>query len=269
MTHAHINGIDIHYELTDFTDPWRESLTIFLHHGFGRNLNFWREWVPLLARHYRVVRMDARGCGRSSVPPVGSPYSLDLLVSDALGLINHLGLKRVHWAAEASGGHVGLALALEHPDKLASITLCNTPFQLPQSANDLFSEEEVNTHGLGFWARKTLANRIDLDKVSLQWQEWSIQEHQKTPAHIAIAQHRMIAAGNLLSCLHRIQTPTLVMAGVNSQIAPKSQMQKMQQALPNSKLVLFDGYTQGIAFSAPERCVQHMRDFLLSLEGSL
>jgi hypothetical protein len=42
-------------------------------------------------------------------------------------------------------------------------------------------------------------------------------------------------------------------------------MIQMQRALPNAKLVLFEGYSQGIAFSAPERCVSEMRTFLQNL----
>ena len=259
-----VNGI--HYEVANYTDPWREPETVLLHHGFGRSMNFWREWVPLLARDYRVVRIDARGCGDSAVPPKGVPYTLDGMAADALGVMDQLHLDKVHWGAEASGGHVGLALALQHPARVASITLCNTPFQLPQSANDNFSEAEVEQFGLGHWARKTLPNRIDMDKVSDDWKAWSIAEHNRTPAHVAIAQHAMIAAGNLLPRLPDVKTPVLVMAGVNSRIAPREQMLKMQAALPQAKLVLFDGYTQGIAFSAPDRCVREMKAFLENLK---
>ena len=56
------------------------------------------------------------------------------------------------------------------------------------------------------------------------------------------------------------------MAGVNSKIAPREQMEKMRDALPNAKLVLFEGYTQGIAFSAPQRCVREMLTFLAELK---
>jgi 3-oxoadipate enol-lactonase len=266
MAIARLGGIDIHYDSTDYTDPWRASDTVLLHHGFGRNMHFWRAWVPLLARHYRVLRVDARGCGASGVPPRGAPYTLDLLVQDAIGVMDHIGVDHVHWCAEASGGHVGLAMALAHPQRIASLTLCNTPFQLPQSANDNFSEQEVENFGLGFWARKTLPNRIDMDKVTPEWMEWSIAEHDKTPRYIAIAQHAMIAQGNLLPRLHEVRAPVLVMAGIKSSIAPREQMIQMRNALPHSKLVLFEGYSQGIAFSAPERCVNEMLVFLNELK---
>lgn len=268
MPTVRVDDLDIHYHVADFVDPWRARDTVILHHGYARNMEFWRPWVPLLAPYYRVVRVDARGCGRSGVPPRGLPYTLDLMVKDALAVIDRLGIDRVHWAAEASGGHEGLALALAQPQRVASLTLCNTPFQLPKATNDNFSEEEVEAHGLGVWARRTLPNRIDLDKVSAQWCEWSIAEHDKTPRHIAIAQHAMIAQGNLLPRLREVKAPVLVMAGRNSSIAPAEQMIEMQRQLPHAKLVLFEGYGQGIAFSAPERCVARMREFLAGLDES-
>ena len=268
MPFAHVGDIDIHYALDDYTDPWRSSDTVLLHHGFGRNMEFWREWVPLLARHFRVLRLDARGCGRTTVPPRGAPYELDMLVQDAVGLLDCLGITRVHWAAEASGGHVGLALALAHPERISSLTLCNTPFRLPQSANDNFVPREIEELGLGYWARKTLHNRIDVDCVDPGWIEWSIAEFDKTPRHIAIAQHDMIARGNLLPRLPQVRVPVLVMAGNKSSIAPREQMTEMQRQLPQAKLVLFEGYGQGIAFSAPERCVTEMRAFIAGTAGA-
>ena len=157
-----VGNIDVHYKCTDYTDPWRVAPTVLLYHGFGRNLEFWRRWVPLLARDYRVLRIDARGCGKSSVPPPTRTYSMVLAVLD------HLSIDHVHWGAEASGGHVGMALALAHPSRIASLTLCNTPFQLPASTNDLFVPEEIEHLGLGHWAAKTLDRRLDIDKIVRQ-----------------------------------------------------------------------------------------------------
>jgi 3-oxoadipate enol-lactonase len=262
MCFIRIGDIDIHYELADYTDPWASSDTVLLHHGFARNMEFWRPWVPLLARDYRVLRFDSRGCGKTSVPAPNEPYTLERMVDDALGLMDALGIDRVHWAAEASGGHVGLALALRRPERVQSLTLCNTPFRLPTATNDLFSPDEVRQHGLGAWARKSLHNRIDVDKIDPGWIEWSTAEFDKVPPHIAIAQHDMIAQGDLYPRLASVKTPALIMAGANSKIAPREQMEKMKGALPNAKLVLLEGYGQGIAFMAPERCVTEMKRFI-------
>lgn len=262
MAFATVGDIDIHYDLTDFTDPWQESEIVLLHHGFARNIDFWRAWVPSLARRYRVLRMDSRGCGKTTVPPPGAPYTLEMMVADALGLMDHLGIGKVHWAAEASGGIVGMALALAHPDRVASLTLCNTPVRLPAEKKDLFVPEEVRKFGVGYWARKTLHGRIDVHRMAPEWIEWSIAENDKTPAHIAIAQHAEMSRGDFFPHLGKIQVPVLAMSGTGSRTAPVEQMNQMKENMPDARVVLFEGYGQGIAFMAPERCVAEMLDFL-------
>src|SRR3954470_5965074 len=57
--------IEVHYELDDHTDLWRDAPVLVLQHGNGRSAKFWTRWVPYLSRHYRVVRPDMRGLGRS------------------------------------------------------------------------------------------------------------------------------------------------------------------------------------------------------------
>ena len=69
---ARIGDIDIHYHLADFTDPWRNppAETFLCYSGYCRSLEFWHAWVPLLARDYRVLRMDPRGYGFTDEFPV-------------------------------------------------------------------------------------------------------------------------------------------------------------------------------------------------------
>jgi 3-oxoadipate enol-lactonase len=56
--------LQMYYEDDDFTDPWSQAETVILHHGNAQNARLWYAWVPLLARDYRVIRVDARGFGR-------------------------------------------------------------------------------------------------------------------------------------------------------------------------------------------------------------
>ena len=65
-----------------------EPETILFHHGFCRNMDFWRGWVPELARNYRVLRFNSRGCGGTTVPVPGEPYHANQLVGDSLGLMD-------------------------------------------------------------------------------------------------------------------------------------------------------------------------------------
>ena len=117
MPYARIDDtLEMYYEVDDYTDPWRPSETVVLHHGNAKNARLWYAWVPLLARQYRVVRLEGRGFGRSTVPPEGYGWSLGGFAADIVGLLDHLGLEKVHLIGETVGGTISLKFASEYPE---------------------------------------------------------------------------------------------------------------------------------------------------------
>ena len=264
-----VGDIDIEYHLADYTDPWRddEPQTILFHHGFCRNLEFWTGWVPTLARHYRVLRFNSRGCGGTTTPPAGQSYTADQLVGDAIGLMDKLGIERAHWIGESSGGILGMVAALSHPERLNSLILVNTPFKLPGAVMETYNvghadhATAINTLGVGGWCRATLGYRLDLKKASKELQEWVISEMDKVAKHVAIAHHLMAAGGDMTKRITEIRMPILIMFGEESPLAKKEQMNEMKAKLPNAKLVMFDGYGHGINLLIPDRCVDELQKF--------
>ena len=75
-------SLDLHYQVDDYTDPWRTPGTILLLHGNAESSAAWYAWVPPLAQRYRVVRPDMRGFGASTPMPREFPWTLDLLIDD-------------------------------------------------------------------------------------------------------------------------------------------------------------------------------------------
>jgi len=198
-----VGDLDIQYELADYTSPCSETPpeTFLLYHGYARNMEFWRTWVPLLAGDYRVLRMDARGCGGTTQPEDESTYSFGQLARDAIGLMDALGIDRVHWVGESSGGIVGLTAALNHPDRLKTLTLCDTPFKRSQNIQSTYTLGEgtraaaFEKFGVGGWCRQTLSYRLDTRRASKALGEWYIREMDKTPVSVANAHPQLIAAG--------------------------------------------------------------------------
>jgi 3-oxoadipate enol-lactonase len=270
MKTIQVGELKIEYELADYTDPWRsdQPQTVLLHHGYCRNMDFWRAWVPLLARDYRVLRFSSRGCGGTTVPSPGEPYTMDRLIADAIGLLDALSISNVIWAGESSGGILGLATALQHPSRIGALVLCDTPFRIGNKVADAYNlgekdyESAIEKHGFEGWCRQTLPYRIDMSKASSGLQEWYVKAMGGAPQHIAISHHLMAVHTDFWPRIGEITAPMLVMAGERSQLATPERMQAMREALPNAKFVAFEGYGHGINLLAPERCVTEMRKFL-------
>ena len=119
----------LYYRYDDFTDPWEDSATIILAHGFGGFSNRWYRWVPRLSPHFRVVRPDLRGWGLSKVPANTYENSLDALALDAITLLEHLEVEKVVWIGEATGALTGVMLAVLVPERLSALVVTGAPLK--------------------------------------------------------------------------------------------------------------------------------------------
>jgi pimeloyl-ACP methyl ester carboxylesterase len=115
-------------EVTLAYEEFGEGDPIVLVCGCGQPAVGWHlEVVPaLVAAGYRVVTFDNRGVAPSSSPP--APYSIDDMVGDTLGLLDHLELESVRIAGYSMGGWVAETMAIKHADRVraaAFIGSCN------------------------------------------------------------------------------------------------------------------------------------------------
>ncbi len=97
---------------------------LMLSNSLGTDLAMWDPQIPEWSRHFRVVRYDSRGHGRSAAPD--RPYSISELGSDAIAIMDHLGLDKVHWCGLSKGGMVGQWLATHASERVDRVVLANT-----------------------------------------------------------------------------------------------------------------------------------------------
>ena len=110
---APVNGIKIWYASFGRGEP------VLLIHGGLANSNYWGHQVRALLKHYRVVVMDSRGHGRSSRNE--QPYGYDLMASDVLALMDHLGIKKAAIVGWSDGAIIGLDIAMHHPERVSRL----------------------------------------------------------------------------------------------------------------------------------------------------
>jgi 3-oxoadipate enol-lactonase len=272
---ARVADVELHYHLADYTDPWRKepAETFLLYPGYCRNLEFWHAWVPLLGRDYRVLRMDPVGYGHSTKPPPGFQYDPERTARDALELMDHLGIDRVHWVGESTGGKIGMLAALMAPHRIASISACNTTAKTAEKQGDLYAIGEASQaaalekYGVGEWCRRTLHYRLNTSKIPPELGEWWAREMDRVPPHLAISAFQRFTAIDLWPRLGEIQAPTLLILGDDCPENRRMQLAEMSKRLPRGRLVRLAGYDFGIHFLAPERCVAAIRQFLQEQAG--
>jgi pimeloyl-ACP methyl ester carboxylesterase len=123
--HMNINGVDLCVEtLGDPSDP-----AILLIHGSGASLDWWEDEFceRLAAGHRCVIRYDHRDTGQSVAYEPGKPgYTGDDMVADAAGVIETVARGRAHVVGISMGGALAQVLALDHPDRVESLTLIST-----------------------------------------------------------------------------------------------------------------------------------------------
>lgn len=98
-----------------------EGTPIVLLHGFGGDLNNWLFNQPALAEQHDVIALDLPGHGRSSKDVGGGDMAM---LRGALGaFLDALEIERAHLVGHSMGGALSLAFALDHPDRVAALTL--------------------------------------------------------------------------------------------------------------------------------------------------
>lgn len=120
MPRARSNGIEIEYEI--FGKATQAPLLLI--GGLGSQLITWdEEFCELLvSRGFRVIRFDNRDAGLSAWMKPDTVYTLEDMASDAVGLLDALGIRSAHIVGASMGGFIAQLIALDHPDRVLTLT---------------------------------------------------------------------------------------------------------------------------------------------------
>jgi len=122
---VHVNGVDICVE----TFGTLKNPAILLLAGGGSSMLFWEDdfCQRLVLGPRFVIRYDYRDTGRSTCYEPGTAiYSLRDFAKDALGLLDSFGLTKAHLVGFSLGGGISQLIAVEHADRVASMTLISS-----------------------------------------------------------------------------------------------------------------------------------------------
>ncbi|HVP09564.1 MAG TPA: alpha/beta hydrolase [Phycisphaerae bacterium] len=98
-----------------------EGPTVVILPGLATSIDFWQLNIPALAEHYHVVAVDLPGLGKSAKPDAS--YELPWMCDRILDFLDAKGISQASFIGGSMGGHLGLLLALNHPDRTAKLVM--------------------------------------------------------------------------------------------------------------------------------------------------
>jgi 3-oxoadipate enol-lactonase len=213
--------------------------TVCFTHSLNADGGMWVEqMVPLLGAGYRVLRLDMRGHGGSS--PVDGDYTMDALAADVKGALDVLGIGKVHYIGLSIGGMIGQGFALANPDRLLSLTLCDTQPSTPPGSTGAWDERKAVVRKAGTLAAlaDSTMERWFTDEFKqvnpTRWREVRDTISNTTPAGF-LGCASAIQDFNYEDRLHAIKVPTLVICGDEDAGTPPDRNQLIASKVPGGR----------------------------------
>lgn len=254
------NGIKMNYELSGE----KEAPVVMLSHSLASSLKMWEPQMEALRSHFRVLRYDTRGHGQTEATQ--APYTLELLGEDAIGLLDALNIEQVHWVGLSMGGMIGQVVALHYPQRLLSLSLCDTSAVIPPEMQPIWEEriEAVRTIGMISQFEATMERWFTPTFLGLNPPIVNLikEEFLATPPEGYIGCAAAIRRLNYLNRLSEIQLPTLIIVGEDDPATPVSASEAIHERIKDSKLVILPSCRHLSNVEQAEAFNTHLLNFL-------
>ncbi|MEM7429296.1 MAG: 3-oxoadipate enol-lactonase [Pseudomonadota bacterium] len=230
MATVQANGIDIHARW----DGPEGAPVMLLSNSLGTRLEMWDDQMEALTAHFRVLRYDSRGHGRSSAPD--RDYTIDELGTDAVALLDALEIDKVYYCGLSKGGMVGQWLGCHAGDRVHKLVLSNTAaFMGPR---DLWDDRVRISREQGMepmvepilerWFTKAFRESSPDRVATVRAQLLA------TPGHGYGACSAAIRDMDQRETIKSITTPTLVIAGAADPATPPEAGQLIADSIPGA-----------------------------------
>jgi pimeloyl-ACP methyl ester carboxylesterase len=261
---ADVGSVTLCYET--FGEPTDPALLLIM--GLGTQMVAWRDDFcrQLAGRGFHVIRYDNRDCGRSTHmkgrppnlielitrKPRALAYTVSDMASDAIGLLDHLGIDRAHVVGASMGGMIGQHLAFEHPARVLSLVsimsgaggriagaprLSILPLFLGKPSDD--GKEAYTERAVKLF--RAIGSPDYFDEESVRETVELSYDRGVTASGTGRQLAAIVADGDRTSRLRRITAPTLVIQGKRDKLATPSGGKAVARAIPGAQLMMVDG----------------------------
>ena len=238
---APVNDIKMYYAI--FNKNGKEPV-ILLHGGFGSS-DVWGFEVPLLSKTHKVIVIDSRGHGRSSMSD--KPLGYNLMASDVVQLMDYIKIEKASIVGWSDGGIIGLILAYKYPERV------NKLFTYGANYNRSGYKDEPLDSALA--ARFMARAQTNYRKLS------------PTPDSFAVFRKALGKMYNSEPDLNpaeikTIKAPTVIACGQYEQFIKLEHFQDLSHLIPNARLVILPNISHIGPLQDPVQFHQAVVNFL-------
>jgi 3-oxoadipate enol-lactonase len=258
---ATINGIKLAYDDNGAGPP------IILLHGFPLNRRMWRyQERALVAAGYRLITPDLRGFGESDAPE--GPYTMSAFADDAVGLMDHLAIRRAVVGGMSMGGYVLLNLLERYPERVTAAcfitTRCGADDEAGKARRLAQAEEVAKTGSFAIveafrsvlFATETIRTKPELISEVYSWMEAT------EPNGLAGALLAMRERKDYSHILGSFRLPALVIGAEQDRAVPLNTINEFVAGLPNGTSCLIPDAGHMVNMEQPETFNSCLLDFL-------
>lgn len=264
----------LHYELDDYTDAWKDAPHIMLQHGYARSSRFWRACVPYLSRFYKIIRLDLRGLGQSDHKfDLERGISVDAYLQDFIDLLDHLGVKSVHYCGESSAGSLGMAFAAKHPERVRTLSLISAPVFMTEEdkksslagyPNRVAALRAMGARG---WLEASNAGRRFPADSDPQMLAWTLDEMGQSDTEVLVAMFKCVSEVNLTDLLPQIKAPVLGLYPQQGVIVTDEHTELLRTKVPDVRIVRLPSTAHSLQMVRPAVCATEVLHFASQHDG--
>jgi len=238
---AHVNGVDLAYELSGSGSP------LLLLNGSGMTMDSGRPLLGLFADGVTLLAFDQRGLGASG--PASGPYDMATCASDALGLLDAVGWDTARVVGVSFGGMVAQELAVTAPHRIERLALlCTSAGGAGGSSYPLHELEALDPDVRAAVRRTLLDDRFDEAWLRTHpgdraFVELMVRRDDADPAAVAGRRAQLEArrGHDVWDRLGSIDCPTLVACGRFDPIAPPANSAAIATRIRGAELRAYEG----------------------------
>ena len=273
MPTARNGEVELYYETFGPAD----APALLLANGLGSQcINFDEAWCEkFVARGYRVIRFDNRDTGLSSKLDDGT-YTLHDMALDALAVLDAADVRRAHVMGVSMGGMIVQRLAIEHGDRLLSMTSV-----MSRTGEAEFGQSSAEALAVMMAKPATtradyIASQVAQRRVYGSKPEWIDEEYLRSraakafdrcyyPAGLARQMQAVMRDGDRSAELRAVTVPTLVMHGDRDTLIDPSGGRRTAELIPGARYVEIEGMGHDYPAAIWDRWVDIWADFARSV----